>query len=593
MPIRYHSLTQDQYNDLVGDTIKITESLHGRSQDVGDGRATIGYGYTFNRGNNVELWRASGIALTEVEQRQLANIDAAPPADRTRLGLQFNRSLTATEGDQLLTASIPEYERPIAGLNMPVSQERAALVSLVYNRGGGSYNNNMQPFRDAVTAGDRAEAWFEMRYNSWGSNSNAEAGLRKRRFMESELLGLYNDPSNVTSEEALSTYQMYQLHRDRINRDEARWGVNVDGGNGQRNLIDEANRDYAGVLNGRAHVQTLAASLEPARERLLSDLRTQHPEVADRLTNESFNAGSIYLDPGRGAASTTVDPNHTAILDSTRRRNNIEVANNDLLLGGGGNDTLIGGKGDDLLIGGTGHDTLRGGEGNDTYVVDDGDVIQDSDHNGKVFWNGQHLTGGTRRDNDPEGTFRSEDGRQTYHLNGSDLLIRNDQGQAITVKDYQPSALGITLNQLHTRDGGIQTGNNTSERISDLALNNDLLLQSTREAVTRLDQSMGRTSDQTSERMTASLVTLARENGLTRVDHVVLNKQTQQYGQGENVFVVQGHLNDPAHLHAHMSTQQAVSTPVQDSMQRLQELERSQLVQNSQKQEPQHRGLQV
>ena len=83
--MEYNTLTQDQYNELVGDLIKLTESLHTRSQDIGDGRATIGYGYTFNRDNNVDLWRDSGIRLTESEWRQLAEIDAARPRDRTGL----------------------------------------------------------------------------------------------------------------------------------------------------------------------------------------------------------------------------------------------------------------------------------------------------------------------------------------------------------------------------------------------------------------------------------------------------------------------------------------------------------------------------
>ncbi|WOB50710.1 hypothetical protein NYR97_04725 [Xanthomonas hydrangeae] len=45
MPIDYRVLTQEQYNALTGDLVKLTESLHARSQDVGDVRATIGYGW--------------------------------------------------------------------------------------------------------------------------------------------------------------------------------------------------------------------------------------------------------------------------------------------------------------------------------------------------------------------------------------------------------------------------------------------------------------------------------------------------------------------------------------------------------------------
>lgn len=45
----YNELTEDEYRRLVGDLVKLTESLHAGAQDVGDGRATIGYDYTFNR----------------------------------------------------------------------------------------------------------------------------------------------------------------------------------------------------------------------------------------------------------------------------------------------------------------------------------------------------------------------------------------------------------------------------------------------------------------------------------------------------------------------------------------------------------------
>ncbi|MEB1529025.1 XVIPCD domain-containing protein [Xanthomonas sp. WHRI 7945] len=605
MPIVYRQLTQDQYNTLTGDLIKLTESLHARSQDVGDGRATIGYGYTFNRSNNTEIWRDSGVGLSEAQWRQLAAIDAAAPGDRTRLGLQFDRTLNAAEGDRLLSASMPEYERPIAGLNMPMSQERAALVSLVYNRGAGSYNANMQPFRDAVTSGDRAEAWFEMRYNAWGSNATAEAGLRKRRVMEAELFGLYNDPNNVTPEEALSTYGMYQQHRDRISRDETRWGVDVDGNPGRRNLIAEANRDYATLLAGRGEVQTLAQSLEPARVRLLSDLREQHPEIADRLTENAFNAGSIYVDPGRDSARVAVDANHAATLDATRSRGGNEVANNDLLLGQGGNDTLIGGQGNDVLIGGGGRDVLQGGAGNDTYVVGDGDVVRDADRSGQIFWSGQHLTGGIRQVQDPEGVFRSADSQHTYHLEGADLLIRNGQGQTVTVQDYQPGSLGIELGEARRQDRDRASIADPDLRHVDSrpvspadqrqpeSLAANPLVDQARSAVHRLDASLGRASDDASERMTASLAGLARENGLTRIDHVVLSEKTERRAAGENVFVVQGALNDPAHLRAHMSTEQAVATPVQESMQRLQELEQRQVLAQAQEQTTPHRTMGV
>lgn len=575
--MEYNTLTQDQYNELVGDLIKLTESLHTRAQDIGDGRATIGYGYTFNRDNNVDLWRDSGIHLAESEWRQLAEIDAGRPRDRTGLGLAFNRTLTAAESDQLLVASLPEYERPIEGLEMPVSQERAALVSLVYNRGAGAYRASMQPFRDAVAAGDRSEAWFELRYNAWGSNAMYEAGLRKRRYMESELFGLYDDPNNVSTEEAVSSYRMYQLHRERINDDEQRWGVDIDGNPGQRNLIAEANRDYAGILDTHGSVKTVAEALEPARIRLLSDLRTRYPEIAGQLDDEAFNAGAIHIDPGRDSANVAVAPTHAATLDATRS-NDREVDSNDLLLGEGGSDTLIGGRGDDVLIGGAGRDRLRGGEGDDTYVVDDGDIIRDDDLRGGIIWHGQRLTGGSHHENDPADVFRSEDGQHSYRMDGTRLVISDGRGQSVIVQDYRPGSLGITLAEAPHRDHDQVPGRSIGEagrtHVPTGAPDDHPLLRQAREAVARLDGTLGRAFDDASERMSASLAVLAHRKGMERIDHVVLSQQTSTARAGEAVFIVQGRLDDPAHLRAHATTATAVETPVRESLAHLESLER-------------------
>ncbi len=54
---------------------------------------------------------------------------------------------------------------------------------------------------------------------------------------------------------------------------------------------------------------------------------------------------------------------------------------------------------------------------------------------------------------------------------------------------------------------------------------------------------------------------------------MVLSRQTRDKGAGETVFAVQGDLHDPAHLRAQMPTQQAVGTPVEDSVQALARLE--------------------
>lgn len=97
--------------------------------------------------------------------------------------------------------------------------------------------------------------------------------------------------------------------------------------------------------------------------------------------------------------------------------------------------------------------------------------------------------------------------------------------------------------------------------------------------VGRLDASMGRASDAYSERMSASLAHLAKEHGLERIDHVMLSNQTSRAAAGATVFVVQGEPSNPAHLRASMSTDVAVTTPAEQSLAKLQELDARTLAQ--------------
>lgn len=95
------------------------------------------------------------------------------------------------------------------------------------------------------------------------------------------------------------------------------------------------------------------------------------------------------------------------------------------------------------------------------------------------------------------------------------------------------------------------------------------LYQQIREHVAALDSRHGRSFDDTSERLTASLTALAVENRLSRADHVVLSQATAESAAGRNVFLVQGDLADPAHRRASMPTDVAVQTPVEHSLQQL------------------------
>ncbi|CAD7714180.1 hypothetical protein LMG31886_09750 [Xanthomonas hydrangeae] len=99
------------------------------------------------------------------------------------------------------------------------------------------------------------------------------------------------------------------------------------------------------------------------------------------------------------------------------------------------------------------------------------------------------------------------------------------------------------------------------------------MYQQIERGVHAIDAAHGREPDQTSARLTAALLPLAKEGGLSRVDHVLMSEANDKgvHG-GENVFVVQGDPANPAHLRAHMKTEQALSTPEEQSFARAQQL---------------------
>ena len=293
--MEFRLLTQEEYDRKLREVIVGTEGHHARVQNVRDNRATIGWGYTLNRTDNVSTWRQAGIELTAEQNAVLERVDRAPWARKTDIALTFDKVLSEQESDRLLRASIHEYEAPAVASGMPLSEERVAVVSVTYNRGPGVMRRH--PVMDAIRDGDRAEAWYQLRYNCWGSRANAEGGLRKRRFAEAEIFGLYDDPEVVSVEEAAAVYAMYREHHAEIDRVERRFGLTVDGVEARPNRIAHANRDYPDIVAIYGEVQTIADSLEPARSRLLAHLRERYPALAGELTEERFNAGLI--DPGR------------------------------------------------------------------------------------------------------------------------------------------------------------------------------------------------------------------------------------------------------------------------------------------------------
>ncbi len=113
--------------------------------------------------------------------------------------------------------------------------------------------------------------------------------------------------------------------------------------------------------------------------------------------------------------------------------------------------------------------------------------------------------------------------------------------------------------------------------ISDEQLpgNDREMLDTIRKGVAGIDERHGRAYDETSERISVGLLATAKENGLERVDHVVLGN-TPADGSAQRLFVVQGELNDPAHVRASMTAEEAARTPVEQSFAKVEQISQSQ-----------------
>ncbi|SUD13197.1 calcium binding hemolysin protein [Aquipseudomonas alcaligenes] len=86
-----------------------------------------------------------------------------------------------------------------------------------------------------------------------------------------------------------------------------------------------------------------------------------------------------------------------------------------------------------------GADQLFGGQGFDIYKADISDTITDSDGYGRVEFNGRSLTGGKRKETDPENIYKN--GGDTYVLTGTTLVVNG----GLTINDFSDGKLGIFL----------------------------------------------------------------------------------------------------------------------------------------------------
>ena len=106
---------------------------------------------------------------------------------------------------------------------------------------------------------------------------------------------------------------------------------------------------------------------------------------------------------------------------------------------------------------------------------------------------------------------------------------------------------------------------------ADLPAEERQMLQVIRAEVDVIDRQHGRAFDDISERISVGLLAAAKEQGLQRVDHVVLG-QPPANGSAQRMFAVQGALDDPAHLRASAPVGRMARTPLEQSYETLSQL---------------------
>ncbi|MFM2281286.1 MAG: hypothetical protein RLZZ444_3517, partial [Pseudomonadota bacterium] len=231
--------------------------------------------------------------------------------------------------NKVLNSMAPTYDSIIDNWlsGIPESSEREALFSLTWNA-----PSMLGPkLKAASETGNRAEAWYEIRYNSLSSSlpDSVKGAIANRRYVEADVFSLYDADNRPSYSEAVEIGRMIAAHHDRI-----AWY--------------EASYDpvRAGEIKG-VDISDLADEINAAARVVLK--KFQLP--ANRAVEDMLVAGNGITD---------LEGDETGY-DNTGN-------DADLLIGDANVNRLSGGTGKDTLIGSGAADILNGGAGADLFV---------------------------------------------------------------------------------------------------------------------------------------------------------------------------------------------------------------------------------
>ncbi len=326
---------------------------------------------------------------------------------------------TETKASDLLAATVSKFETLLdtyLGYSMPQSKERAALVDLAYNAGKSMFKVTVNGIEQdskltkAIKNDNRAEAWFEMRYNSNGGNSRSQ-GIANRRYSESDMFDLFDD-GPLTVEGTKEVFRMFTKHQSEINAYESAY---------------------------------------PSPSSSAIALYTQVQQAKEYLVNQ-FGQGKSIDEVIVGAGLQSYEYQETWSIDKIEGTDKNELIfgekGSDILDGGAGDDVIYGGEGNDRITGGQGDDYLEGGAGNDTYYINTGDgtdTIEDKEGNNRVIVNGKEIGLLIKQD---DGSYKNPDGKIRAAIEGTDLVLYDavtGAKLAILNENFQDGDFGIHL----------------------------------------------------------------------------------------------------------------------------------------------------
>lgn len=234
----------------------------------------------------------------------------------------------------------------------PDSKEKAVIISLRYN----NLSERRTPAMNAaLTGGDRAEVWYQIRYESNGDGQHSN-----RRYLEAHYFGLY-DPGAVDRGGALNVYQMVSKGQNRL-----------------RSMIGYEAANYSklgGYLGANdPHVDTLQEALAPASS-FLTNRYAAGIQVGWKniYVSASSNAAAITraapLDTGAvltvaaGLAGETVNAvaGRTNVMASTHDNVTFNAGAGEtvMIIDSAGAGTFNTANGDAVIIGGSGADHIN------------------------------------------------------------------------------------------------------------------------------------------------------------------------------------------------------------------------------------------